>query len=74
MVNIANKILKDREKKDSIIKKYVDSYQVISLKANIPGNNKNIKEAYVLVNIFDKILIRYKPIKRLFYKDRYLFI
>lgn len=69
MVNIANKILKDREKKDSIIKKYVDSYQVVSLKANIPGNNKNIKEAYVLVNIFDKILIRYKPIKRLFYKS-----
>ena len=69
MVNIANKILKDREKKDSIIKKYVDSYQVVSLKANIPGNNKNIKEAYVLVNIFDKILIKYKPIKRLFYKS-----
>ena len=69
MVNIANKILKDREKKDSIIKKYVDSYQVVSLKANIPGNNKNIKEAYVLVNIFDKILVRYKPIKRLFYKS-----
>ena len=69
MENIANKILKDREKKDSIVKKYVDSYQVISLKANIPGNNKNIKEAYILVNIFDKKILKYKPIKKMFYES-----
>jgi hypothetical protein len=38
------------------IQKYVDKYQVITLKANVPGNDKNIKEAYVLINYFDKLL------------------
>ena len=69
MENIANKILSDREKKDSIIKKYSDEYQVITLKANIPGSNKNIKEAYVLVNIFDKKISKYNPLKTMFYKS-----
>ncbi len=69
MENIANKILSDREKKDSIIKKYSDEYQVITLKANIPGSNKNIKEAYLLVNIFDKKISKYNPLKTMFYKS-----
>lgn len=69
MENIANKILSDREKKDSIIKKYSNEYQVITLKANIPGSNKNIKEAYVLVNIFDKKISKYNPLKTMFYKS-----
>ena len=69
MENISNKILIAREKRNSRIHKYTDKYQVISLKANIPGNNKNIKEAYILINIFDKILIRYNPVKRFVYKS-----
>ena len=67
MIDIANKILIDREKKDCLIKNYVDSYQVISLKANIPGTNKNIKEAYVIVQLFDKIILRYNPLKRMIF-------
>ena len=69
MENIANKILFDREKKDSIIKKYSNEYQVVTLKANIPGSNKNIKEAYVLVNIFDKKISKYNPLQKMFYKS-----
>ena len=67
MEDLANKILADREKKDSIIKSYTDDYQVVSLKANIPGTNKNIKEAKVIVSIFDKKVLKYKPIKRLYF-------
>ena len=53
MENMVNKILSDREKKDNVIKSYSDSYQVVCLKANIPGINKNIKEAYVIISVFD---------------------
>ena len=49
-------ILENREEKNIFIQKYVDKYQVITLKANVPGNDKNIKEAYVLINYFDKLL------------------
>ena len=55
MENIANKILQDREKRNLLINQFINDYQVISLKANIPGNNKNIKAAYTLINIYDKI-------------------
>ena len=69
MENISNKILIDREKKDNLIKSYLNSYQVISLKANIPGTNKNIKEAFVIISIFDKIILSYKPLKRMFFES-----
>ena len=69
MENIANKILQDREKRNLLINQFINDYQVISLKANIPGNNKNIKEAYTLINIYDKILIKYKPIKKMFFQS-----
>lgn len=49
-------ILENREEKNLFIQKYIDKYQVITLKANVPGNDKNIKEAYVLINYFDKLL------------------
>lgn len=52
----SNSILENREEKNMFIQKHVDKYQVITLKANIPGNDKNIKEAYVLINYFDKLL------------------
>ena len=64
MENIANKILADREKKDNIIKSYLNDYQVVTLKANIPGTNKNIKEAFIIIEIFDKIIGKYKPLKK----------
>lgn len=55
-MEISNLILEDREKKNHIIKQYIKDYQVITLKANIPGTNKQTKEAYILLNYFDKLL------------------
>ena len=55
-MEISNLILEDREKKNHIIKQYINDYQVITLKANIPGTNKQTKEAYILLNYFDKLL------------------
>lgn len=69
MENIKDKILFDREKKDKLIKSYVDSYQVVCLKANIPGIDKNIKEAYVIVNIFDKEILKHNPIKKMSFES-----
>ena len=69
MQNIANKILHDREQREEFIKCYDETYQVVSLKANIPGIKKNIKESYVIVNIFDKIIVDYKPLKRFLFKS-----
>lgn len=69
MESIANKILIDREKKDNLIKSYLSNYQVVTLKANIPGSHKNIKEAFVLVNIFDKIINKYTPLKRQYFNS-----
>ena len=38
------------------IRNYIDNYQVISLKANIPGLYKQCKEAYFLISYFNKVL------------------
>jgi holo-ACP synthase CitX len=52
-----NEILNARERRYHLIQsKDFSSYQVIIIKANIPGANKNIKEAYVLINIFKNIV------------------
>ena len=51
-----DKILSDREQKNIFIKSLVNDYQVISLKANIPGIAKQTKEAYILVNYFNNVL------------------
>lgn len=58
-MEISNKILINREEKNHFIKTLVNDYQVISLKANIPGLNKNTKEAYILLAYFDKALNSY---------------
>ncbi len=58
-----NEILEDREYKNQVISKYINDYQVISLKANIPGEDKNIKESKILLDIFDKYLITYSSKK-----------
>ena len=57
-MEICKLILEDREKKNRYIHKYINDYQVITLKANIPGTNKRSKEAYLLLNYFDKLLFR----------------
>ena len=51
-----SQILVCRENKSNLIKSYTKDYQVVSLKANIVGENKNMKEAYILLSYFDKLL------------------
>ena len=51
-----NKILLDREKKKENIEVYLNKFDVVSLKANIVGINKNIYQGNFLVNYFDKII------------------
>ena len=58
-MNKAFKILECREMHHNLIKKYVNDYQVISLKANISGDDKNLKEAYLLLSYFDKLISKY---------------
>ena len=53
-----NEILKAREERALLINDYLKSNNVvIVIKANIPGVNKNINEAYLLVNLFKKIVV-----------------
>jgi holo-ACP synthase CitX len=52
-----NEILNARERRYHLIQtKDFSKYQVIVIKANIPGAKKNIKEAYILINIFKNIV------------------
>lgn len=51
-----NLILQDRETKNRYIQKLISNYQIISLKANIPGINKNINDSIILLEIFDQLL------------------
>jgi len=63
-----NKILEDRENRSKEIRKYINDYQVVCLKANIPGDNKQIYLSYLLVKLFSKkILDLYKPIKTIYF-------
>ena len=62
MVN-SLEILTNREEKNLYLKKYLNDYFVITLKCNIPGSNKNLSIAYLLINYFDKILNNYGYIK-----------
>ena len=59
----ASNILEAREDRIKIIKKDIDKYQIVSVHANIAGIDKNIKEAYFLVNHFSKLVSRLNPIK-----------
>lgn len=51
-----NDILVCREEKSNLIKNYIPKYQVVTLKANIVGSNKNLKEAYILLSYFDLLI------------------
>ena len=55
-MEVINKILQAREEKSNLIKQYINDYQIITLKANIVGENKNIREAYILLSYFDKFI------------------
>ncbi len=51
-----NDILVEREKKYNLIKKYINDYQIITLKSNIVGSNKKLPEAYILLSIYDRLI------------------
>jgi len=52
-----NEYLVQREQKQFKIDDLLTRYPiVVSIKANIPGNQKQIKEAYFLVSLFSKLL------------------
>lgn len=62
------KILTSREERLFNIKKINNKNVVLSIKANIPGINKNIKESYVLIRIFKKIIMnKYPALNEIFY-------
>jgi len=57
MVRLMNSILEAREDRANLINQLVSIHQtVISVKANIPGPNKNVVEARLLVSIFSRFL------------------
>ncbi len=56
-----NDILQAREEKSKIIEKYLQKGNVISLKANIPGENKNIYYADFIINYYDKQIEKIIP-------------
>jgi len=58
-MELVNNILQAREEKSNLIKQYINDYQIITLKANIVGENKNIREAYILLSYFDKLISSY---------------
>lgn len=65
-----NKILVDREERANLVKTYIDKYQVVTLKANIPGPNKNIPISYILINLFkDKLAGKLNPLSMSFYES-----
>ena len=55
-IKLANQILKDREKKKILINQLTKQYNVVCLKANIPGLYKNIYYAKIIISYFDKKL------------------
>ena len=70
MNNIADEILREREEKSQLINSYLNDYDVITLKANIPGSNKQLNIAYILINYFHHQLIdRFKFINYLYFDD-----
>ena len=52
-------VLKSREKKAKQIQTLLKIEPVVvSLKANIPGEDKNINETYILLHIFSRVTIK----------------
>ena len=55
-IKLANQILVDREKRKILINQLTKKYNVVCLKANIPGLYKNIYYAKIIISYFDKKL------------------
>ena len=68
-VKLANQILEDREKRKIIINQLTKKYNVICLKANIPGLYKNLCYAKLIISYFDKKLIETDYYNRYEYKS-----
>ena len=56
---ISDRILIDREKRREEVKKITANFDAVTIKANIPGTDKNIFESSLLVRYFTKILLSY---------------
>lgn len=54
-----NDILESREERLNFIKQYLNDYDVVTLKANIPGFDKNIPEARLLINYYHHLMDGY---------------
>ena len=55
-LKLTNQILEDREKRKILINQLTKKYNVVCLKANIPGLYKNICYAKIIIMYFDKKL------------------
>lgn len=56
-MNQSENILLGREERALLIKKYLNDYKtVVSLKANMPGNDKNSYLSYLLINAFSFLI------------------
>lgn len=56
-MNILDKILSGREKRSKLIEEYLNSYEtIVSIKANMPGLEKNNYLSYLLINAFSFIV------------------
>ena len=55
-IKLANQILVDREKRKILINQLTRKYNVVCLKANIPGLYKNLCYAKIIISYFDKKL------------------
>lgn len=51
-----DKVLQAREERIFNIKQITSDNLIIALKSNIPGENKQVKEAYILTRLFKKII------------------
>lgn len=69
-LTIANEILIDREKRKILINQLIKKYNVICLKANIPGYNKNISYAKIIIFYFDKLLLNTNYINKYNYESK----
>lgn len=69
-MDIKDKVLKAREERSLLIQRYLIDYStVISIKANIPGEEKNIYLSYMIVNAFLFLIRSFKNSEYQFYTN-----
>ena len=56
-------ILSSRERLSNLVKELSMDGEVLSIHSNIPGPYKSVKEAYLILSVFTKILSKNTPIK-----------